>query len=757
MTRVPGWLRFTSRATKQDWIRLVVRFGLASLLIFIVGFITLVEVTSQPVFCGNACHIMKPYYESWQTSAHKDISCVECHMAPGIRGTIRAKMQGIAQVAKYFTGTAGTRPGAEVDDASCLREGCHETRLLQGKVDFNGIKFDHTPHLTQMRRGKKLRCTSCHSQVVMGEHLKVTTSTCILCHFKNRPTGDPVAGCQGCHSVPTDTITLPGGRVYIHKDVVDRGVECVSCHASLTTGDGFVPRSRCFVCHNFPIDDLLDTPDFLHSKHVTEHKVECMACHEEITHGYESKRRIAKLECGQCHSGVHAAEKNLAEGTASSILGETEPRVGPMLSARVECIACHTNVVENDSRDTYEGSTRHGQNSACIKCHGEMAKNLFPGWKAFFTKRLGEVERAIASSHALTEDRARARDMFERVKHGRAVHNPRLAHDLLEQAERIARGTKAPPPPPQGPAVSSGNLDCRFCHLKPPAGPLRFDGATFLHAPHTERLGLACEKCHDPAPPTFPQAPHGKVHLTKENCVSCHHWQRENCGACHGTGPASPVDFRPPGMGGVSRESTDGRSDRGILFPHAKHTAAGVDCKTCHMKTIRGERQLKAASIEDCQTCHHRAGAKAACTACHKMSGSPAPIPEFVGFRDAHLPHRVHIGLGIECRDCHKTAGRGTQINPICNTCHHEDGMKPNCQACHGNGPTQLVPSKWKPFPHAKHIPLGLSCGDCHTKADPTKVEAPCETCHEDARPLAPPASSDTPSGTVPAGEKTGQ
>lgn len=724
MTPIPKWLRFTSRATKRDWIRLLTRFGGASLLIFLICFVALVEVTSQPSFC-RSCHNMEPYYQSWKTSAHKDIDCTECHMTPGVRGTIQAKTQGLSQMAKYFTGTAGTLPWAEVEDASCLRSGCHEARLLEGKVDFNGIAFDHTPHLTKMRRGKQLKCTSCHSQVVMGEHMKVTASTCVLCHFKNEPIGEPIGGCKGCHGVPTDTISLPGGRVFLHAEVVDRGVKCISCHASLTTGDGFVPRSRCFVCHNFPIDDLMDSSDFLHSKHVTQHKVECSVCHEEITHGYESKRRIAKLECGSCHAGQHDAEKNLAEGTAASVLGETEPRVGPMLAARVECVGCHIDIRNNNGRDTYEGQTRHGGSKACVTCHGDMAKNMLTDWKAFFAKRIAEVERAIASSRVGSADKARAKDMVERVRHGRAVHNPTLARDLLLEAERIVKGGPARAArEPLGPAVSGGGMQCRYCHIEAPQGAIRFEGATFLHEPHTGKMRLPCEKCHEPGPATFPQGPHGQTKLTKTDCATCHHWQRENCSACHGSGPSSAVSFD------------------GIAFPHPRHTAAGVDCKTCHMKTIRGERRLSAIDIGTCASCHHKPGNPAKCETCHKVSGGSAPIPEAANFRNVQLPHQTHIELGIECRDCHKTAGPGTQITSVCMTCHHEEGMKPACEACHGSGPASPMPTYWKPFPHVTHAPLGLSCGDCHSKADPTKVDPPCATCHEEAVPTVPTVSA---------------
>lgn len=777
--RVPRTPADTFRTIMRphELVRVVVPALVVLLFVGFLGFIITIEISSQPFFC-RSCHIMEPYYQAWTESKHKNIPCTDCHMSPGFVGTWRAKLQGISQVAKYFTGTQGTRPWAEIDDASCLRSGCHETRLLKGRVDFNGVHFDHTPHLTLERRGKKLRCTSCHSQIVMGEHISVTTSTCILCHFKNRPVGNPVGGCTGCHAVPTKPITLPGGRIYIHADVVGRGVPCVSCHATVTQGDGFVPRSRCYVCHNFPIkNDMLQDHETLHHRHVTEHKVECTNCHEEITHGYESQRRVAQVDCRACHVGMHAAEIALAEGTASSVLGETAPRVGPMLAARVECLGCHIEVTNNNGKDTYEGSTRHGQNQACINCHGNMVRNLLPTWKTFFATRISEVERAIASSRADVATKARARDMLERVRHGRAVHNPTLARDLLAQAELLARGSRNmfPPLAPDS-AVSSSGLDCRFCHMQPPQGALRFDGATFLHAPHVERLGLPCVKCHDAVSATFPKGAHGRVHLTKQDCITCHHWQQQNCGACHGSGPSGTIRFR------------------GIAFPHVRHTTtARVECRTCHMRQVGGQRQLTAISLESCATCHHKQtehclgchasgpaqpvtwngivfphakhpllcskchsnparGAAvinaAACKGCHHKAAPPVPcarchgatLPEFVTFRNARLPHKVHVqGVGLECLDCHSPTGARMGVQPVCNTCHHADGMQPACQACHGDGPSGTVPTAWKPFPHSVHIPMGMACLDCHTKDDPTKVIPPCATCHDEAKAAMPP------------------
>ena len=88
--------------------------------------------TSRPVFCSS-CHNMVPYYESWRKSSHKDVSCIECHFPPGIGGEVRGKVLGLVQLLKYVTASAGPRPAAEIPDASCLRSGCHEKRLLEGR------------------------------------------------------------------------------------------------------------------------------------------------------------------------------------------------------------------------------------------------------------------------------------------------------------------------------------------------------------------------------------------------------------------------------------------------------------------------------------------------------------------------------------------------------------------------------------------------------------------------------------------------
>ena len=247
------------------------------------------HVSASPQFC-NSCHIMRPYVEAWKVSRHNTVACVQCHYPPGFRDTLWVKFQAMSQVAKWATQTYSSKPFAVVEDGSCFRSGCHSRSQLEGTevVTFGrGTRFDHRPHLDATKTGRQLRCTSCHSQIVVEKHFEVATSTCFLCHFKGTKSGrelTPIAGCTGCHEPPKGEITV-GSIKFNHGELVQRGVACQKCHLNVVEGGGEAPRERCFTCHNQPekIDRYRDTA-LLHTVHVSTHTIECTRCHTEIKH-----------------------------------------------------------------------------------------------------------------------------------------------------------------------------------------------------------------------------------------------------------------------------------------------------------------------------------------------------------------------------------------------------------------------------------------------------------------------------------------
>jgi predicted CXXCH cytochrome family protein len=407
--------------------------------------------TSRSEFCIS-CHIMEPYYVSWQESSHKDVSCIKCHFPPGAAEKVRGKMLGLVQLLKYVTASAGPRLNAEISDASCLR--CHDTRLLAGRVDFHGIPFDHRPHLTELRRGKKLRCTSCHSQIVQGQHMTVTTTTCFLCHFKDGLFNEGLGTCTRCHQIPENQFDLGGGVKFSHELAYERGVDCANCHRDLIRGNGEVPRERCTVCHNRE-DDLkrIDEHEFIHQTHVTDHKVDCLECHLEIQHSLDRDRiEHAAADCKSCHPNQHGEQVRMLLGEGDRSLSAPH---GGMAAVGISCPSCHrVKEVSPSGTVLWRAST-----AICTQCHDEAATERLTAHHELLKSSLNDIEADLSRAREALDggslDDVRRAEVAQRLKNleddlqflrvGNSIHNMHyadsLTHGLVEKLRAVCRDT----------------------------------------------------------------------------------------------------------------------------------------------------------------------------------------------------------------------------------------------------------------------------------------------------------------------------
>ena len=143
----------------------------------------------------------------------------------------------------------------------------------------------------------KLRCTSCHAQLVQGTHLTVHETNCFICHyFKAGAKGEEdclscaVGGCTSCHIEPKGDINVKGWN-FNHRKYIARGVACESATQHSSRG---CPRSRREVrrvpqrtgSSNHQISS-----ERLHKNHVTDHKIECSSCHTALRHEIGQTRR----------------------------------------------------------------------------------------------------------------------------------------------------------------------------------------------------------------------------------------------------------------------------------------------------------------------------------------------------------------------------------------------------------------------------------------------------------------------------------
>lgn len=763
--------------------RVAIKIGVIAPLAFVVLMAAFVTVSNQPRFCVT-CHYMQPFYDAWKTSSHNHVACVACHIPPGAKNWLQHKAAASIQVVKYVTRQYGMRPWTEVDDASCLRSGCHETRLLSGKVEFGGVAFDHGPHLTSFRRVTKLRCTSCHAQIVQGTHISVTEGACFLCHFKNTESEPEMGDCRLCHreikphrredisaeawTETPETRTEPT-LAYDHELILERSVDCRECHTDVVQGTGPVPQDRCLTCHSEPerIERYGDT-EFMHRMHVTDHKVDCLRCHIEIEHALPPREETPQNECLSCHPGQHDATRSLYRGEGGH---GAESVANPMHDVRVPCEGCHMAATEVDGR-----TTTHATAAGCMMCHGEKYGADLAEWEAeaaawttWAGDALSRTRQELATAGGTRSPLAatalqQATDNVRLVNTGSYVHNPQYAQRLLRAARTAANEALAAGGAsyrwPAEPKAASPAPDCGTCHTDVVRRRGYAFGTVFAHSDHVGTAQLPCTTCHQAG--SEPQADdHGRLSIGRQDCQRCHEgsridspheagWQvihggqarhdaslcatchsQASCDGCHGT-------RIPHADGWIHQHQSAGRSQQTCAKCHqtsfcaACHGAARPDDHRQQWNRRHGAAARQ--QPERCSFCHNQS----TCTGCHGLTlphsrgfagdhgdavrGQPVLCARCHNQQDCARCHAKTAPSNHQARDWPQTHGGTGQRNPVlCGLCH---GARA-CDDCHGVAMPH--PAEWTLRGHGPTAQREPElCARCHDQRY-------CQQCHQDA------------------------
>ncbi len=485
-----------------------------------------------------------------------------------------------------------SRPWAEIPDESCLRPGCHDTRLLQGRVEFKTVVFDHKIHFEDLKRGKKLRCTSCHSQIVQGEHITVTESTCFICHFKKSEHYPQIGECSHCH-IQQDLISEKGSR-FDHTLVFEKGFNCDKCHSQVIVGDGAVPRENCYKCHfeKERLDQYSDT-DLIHSTHITAHKIECNQCHLQIQH------KIVKdietiADCRTCHTGFHQAQKILYTGEGGKGVAHALPNV--MLEKGLSCKGCHM-FHEEAGGKLVKSETMISKEQACESCHGTGFARILRNWQVSTEKRLNQIRRIYQRSSqevrmskvphrekagSLLDDAAFNIDVVER---GKSVHNMAYSQELLQAAfaymeEALQLIGSSYTPERFLPKTQDIPSQCSQCHAGIEEINSQLYGLSFPHKTHVVSQKMECSTCHSNA------KKHGEFIGSKKQCAACHHQDpKTDCGRCHV----------------LQKTLYAGGTLAAWEVPKDMMAEANVACADCHSQE---KGQLRPAGSSTCSNCH---------------------------------------------------------------------------------------------------------------------------------------------------------
>lgn len=706
-----------------------------------------VQVTSKAHFCVS-CHYMRPYYDSWKASKHKDVECVDCHFPPGLESELQRKFKASVQIVKYVTKQYGTRPWTEIDDRSCLRSGCHVKHLLPKAEVRPGISFDHLPHLTQFRRVTRLRCTSCHSQIVQGNHMVATLSTCFLCHFKHMPAGGSLSKCSTCHKLPIQN--TKGKQGYDHKMANERRVDCLNCHSDVVRGQGRVPRERCVACHSEPERlNKYDDVEFMHLNHVTNHKIDCLRCHEEIEHGLVRTEPTPPLACATCHPKQHLMTQQLYSGEVPNVPGH---QPNPMYAARVACAACHLEHKKLPSgSDVYTAGL-----AGCANCHGENFGAGLARDRAEIAGLIGQVRpaliraRGVAKAMKNAAKRTRvtalcdaADEKVATVQRGGGVHNIPLARQLLRIAANEINEAMASAGAAyrlrlvSRPSYQGMSTDCLNCHTKGyPMVPIRMFGTDFSHERHVGVGRLECGACHTINEPGT--SGHGRVKIQdRAGCRNCHqqrmhssphanNWRKQhgayaqtpgsNCAICHSDSRCSSCHKLPmPHARGwvMTHGSVARQSPSKCSSCHQRS-----DCLVCHTR-----KRPPAGHLESGFAKNHGQKANAAlCAMCHSGKAGSSPARAGEAARAPSVCTICHGGVALPHSTDFKTGGhaKSVQANPqTCAKCHASQKF---CLECHEGLPPSSHEQKSFRGEHGQKANTAF-CERCHDRPV-------CTSCH---------------------------
>lgn len=262
---------------EREKLWLKVFFVLAVLIFFLYGFYYVTGLNSLCI----SCHVIKPYYDSFQESTHNANLCVDCHRKSTFLSDFFYRVEAFRNLVTYFT-VGELKPGKlKLDLEACFN--CHvEGRGISPTGD---IIIDHKKHSTQ----KGITCLDCHVKV--GHRLKKEPSApkeaCYECHGKVKGASDR---CTLCHSQKeaTKEHRLVNWETEVHgKEALDKGREsCLVCHAK--------PKGFCKDCHKKrpPSHDL--SWNYEHSQLAKKSKEGCFTCHQN-------------KYCLKCHSRPHEA------------------------------------------------------------------------------------------------------------------------------------------------------------------------------------------------------------------------------------------------------------------------------------------------------------------------------------------------------------------------------------------------------------------------------------------------------------------
>jgi nitrate/TMAO reductase-like tetraheme cytochrome c subunit len=433
--------------------------------------------TQQPQFCAS-CHIMEPYYATWETDVHGaklDVACVDCHYAPGEKTTLKAKFRGLSQVASYFSGRYGAgRPRAYVSNLSCMTAQCHgDMKFMDKPLTIGTVRFMHSKHLNrdaELEKPHEARLAELEKtlQTLSGEQRFRELDAIAAEVGPGKDRYDRLAELAKRWDLKANREMLVEFSQLKHRTARIAqltNLQCTSCHAYHATDQD---KAAGKAGHHFQVTTTT-----------------CYTCHFN-NEGFNT----GTSECLKCHSPprqdivVHAEMKPPKDAGGDTATKLVKMNHAEILNKQVSCEACHADAIVRDATVTRRD---------CERCHDQA--RFFADWKQPYTL---ELVKKYHDAH-VEQQRAKCLDCHSEIQH------------------RLIRGTDE--------FLSSALANCMECHPNHHASQVNLllgrGGTTVPTSTPNLMFGSRtnCTGCH------------GQIHTgeggvaktaTVESCIACH-------------------------------------------------------------------------------------------------------------------------------------------------------------------------------------------------------------------------------------------
>lgn len=339
-------------------IYIIVLFSLA--LIFILAYSG--WNAAHPRKSCASCHEISPAVETQLASAHRNISCSECH-GTALSGGLHSMTQTLNMLFKHFTGKGGENENFRMSEPQILEvmnrcEKCHRTQFADWRSGGHSATY---AHIFMDKVHNKMEppywdCFRCHGMFYDGTiyDLMQPVDNKGPWKFEDAEQADrPTVPCLACHEIHSendvrghahayenpknifyerDQRSIPYG-LYLRADSMFMRADQFVEPAIYKKGEAVITPGEfdyrlCIQCHS---------PNFAHEAGSEDDRtptgihegITCSACHAPHSND-------AKKSCGNCHPAVSNCGLDVKTMNTSYLTAKSPNNIHSMT-----CLDCH--------------------------------------------------------------------------------------------------------------------------------------------------------------------------------------------------------------------------------------------------------------------------------------------------------------------------------------------------------------------------------------------------------------------------------